>query len=502
MPPASKLLAEEGAAIVSFKLVRGGEFQVPGFWGPVGRAGFVGNSRGVAFCCAHAAPAGCPCSKRHSHLLLPSYYKRAPRPTNAQTHNSTPTPRARRAQEAGITELLMAPAKLADRLPGCSGTRNLSDNLSDLRAQVAANTKGIGLVGELIREHGLRVVVAYMRFIQAAAEAAVREMLREFSERQVRRARAQGGGAAKEGWGGRFWRGGLGGKSRAMERVAGRAGGGGGQQQRVQRHPALRNINTHAQHRQQQHTTATTPPPPTQNIQQTHKTAQGLPPVGTVTAEDQLDDGAPIRLAVTIDRAAGSARFDFTGTGPEVYGNLNAPPAVAFSAVIYALRCMVRRDVPLNQGCLAPVEVVIPEGCLLNPSAEAAVVGGNVLTSQRVTDVVLKAFGAAAASQVCVLLCFARARARAFCLVFGALWARCGARCSAPSCPLSLVRPLGARKSARLALLRLSPLTTPHHHDTNTTLKNTHTTTYNTQQNKHTTKTHLIHTTYNDTRAA
>ena len=501
MPPASKLLAEEGAAIVSFKLVRGGEFQVPGFWGPVGRAGFVGNSRGVAFCCAHAAPAGCPCSKRHSHLLLPSYYKRAPRPTNAQTHNSTPTPRARRAQEAGITELLMAPAKLADRLPGCSGTRNLSDNLSDLRAQVAANTKGIGLVGELIREHGLRVVVAYMRFIQAAAEAAVREMLREFSERQVRRARARGGGRRRKagagGFGGaglvgkagrwRGWRGGLeeeGGNSNACSDT-----------QHSETSTHMRNTdNNNTQ--QQQH------PPPTQNIQQTHKTAQGLPPVGTVTTEDQLDDGAPIRLAVTIDRAAGSARFDFTGTGPEVYGNLNAPPAVAFSAVIYALRCMVRRDVPLNQGCLAPVEVVIPEGCLLNPSAEAAVVGGNVLTSQRVTDVVLKAFGAAAASQVCVLLCFARARARAFCLVFGALWARCGARCSAPSCPLSLVRPLGARKSARLALLRLSPLTTPHHHDTNTTLKNTHTTTYNTQQNKHTTKTHLIHTTYNDTRAA
>ena len=86
----------------------------------------------------------------------------------------------------------------------------------------------------------------------------------------------------------------------------------------------------------------------------------------------------------------------------EVHGNLNAPPAVTYSAVIYALRCLVREDIPLNQGCLAPVTFVIPPGCLLRPSAAAAVVGGNVLTSQRVTDVVLRAFGAAAASQGCM----------------------------------------------------------------------------------------------------
>jgi hypothetical protein len=56
-------------------------------------------------------------------------------------------------------------------------------------------------------------------------------------------------------------------------------------------------------------------------------------------------------------RRAGSATFDFTGTGPEVYGNLNAPPAVAYSAIIYSLRCLVTRDIPLNQGCLAPIKV-------------------------------------------------------------------------------------------------------------------------------------------------
>ncbi|CAN0170408.1 unnamed protein product [Ectocarpus sp. 4 AP-2014] len=118
-----------------------------------------------------------------------------------------------------------------------------------------------------------------------------------------------------------------------------------------------------------------------------------------------MDDGTPIRLAVTVDRTTRSALFDFEGTGAEVLGNLNAPPAVTASAVIYALRCLLpgdAADVPLNQGCLAPVEIRIPEGCLLNPSPTAAVVGGNVLTSQRVTDVILKCFRACAASQGCM----------------------------------------------------------------------------------------------------
>lgn len=92
----------------------------------------------------------------------------------------------------------------------------------------------------------------------------------------------------------------------------------------------------------------------------------------------------------------------FRGTGPEVWGNCNAPKAVTLSALIYCLRCMVGHDVPLNQGCLAPVKVVIPKGCILDPSDNAAVVGGNVLTSQRVVDVVLKAFRVCAASQGCM----------------------------------------------------------------------------------------------------
>ncbi|XP_071437997.1 5-oxoprolinase isoform X1 [Pithys albifrons albifrons] len=98
----------------------------------------------------------------------------------------------------------------------------------------------------------------------------------------------------------------------------------------------------------------------------------------------------------------GSAVFDFGGTGPEVLGNCNAPRAITLSALIYCLRCLVGHDIPLNQGCLAPVQVLIPGGSILDPSPEAAVVGGNVLTSQRVVDVVLKAFGVCAASQGCM----------------------------------------------------------------------------------------------------
>ncbi|KAL3135323.1 hypothetical protein ABBQ32_007517 [Trebouxia sp. C0010 RCD-2024] len=241
MPPMSHTLAEEGAAILSFKLVKGGKFQ-----------------------------------------------------------------------EEGITQLLMAPADLKNEIPGISGTRALNDNLSDMKAQVASNFKGIGLVTALIQEYTLEVVQAYMHHIQANAEQAVRELLRDFSK------------------------------------------------------------------------------------------SQNLREVDTVSAEEHMDDGTPIHLAVTIDRRDGSALLDFEGTGPEVFGNTNAPPAVTYSAIIYSLRCMVPQEIPLNQGCLAPITVRIPPQCLLSPFTEAAVVGGNVLTSQRVTDVVLKCFKAAAASQGCM----------------------------------------------------------------------------------------------------
>lgn len=241
MPPFSKFLYQEGAAIKTFKLVRNGEFD-----------------------------------------------------------------------EAGITEILMNPGSLHASPEPVTGTRNLKDNLSDLKAQVAANQKGILLVGELIKEYRLEVVQAYMLHIQHNAELAVRNMLKDISLRH------------------------------------------------------------------------------------------GLEEVGSVFAEEFMDDGSSIRLRLEIDRRDGSAKFDFEGTSPQVYGNHNAPVAITKSAIIYCLRCLVQQDIPLNQGCLNPIEIHIPKGTLLNPSDEAAVVGGNVLTSQRVTDVVLKAFQACAASQGCM----------------------------------------------------------------------------------------------------
>jgi len=194
------------------------------------------------------------------------------------------------------------------RFPGCSGTRCLGDNISDLKAQAAANYTGIRLIHQLISEYTMDVVQYYMKAIQDSAELAVRNLLKDIAKT-------------------------------------------------------------------------------TGNVLQ---------------AVDFMDDGTPICLKVTIDSVSGSAIFDFTGTGPEVYGNWNAPIAICNSAVIYSLRCLVKSDIPLNQGCINPIKIIVTEGSLLNPSPEAAVCAGNVLTSQRLVDVIFKAFGAMAASQGCM----------------------------------------------------------------------------------------------------
>jgi 5-oxoprolinase (ATP-hydrolysing) len=216
--------------------------------------------------------------------------------------------------EEGITELLMAPEKIKRQkgdLP-VSGTRILTDNISDLKAQVASNQRGIDLLSEMVDHYSLEVVQAYMRHIMINAEEAVRGMLKDLS------------------------------------------------------------------------------------------TSWNLKEVDSVEAVDYLDDGSPIRLKLTIDRRDGSATFDFAGTGKELWGNLNAPKTVTYSAIIYALRCLLEKEIPLNQGCLNPITIILEQGSLLSPGESAAVVGGNVLTSQRVTDVVFKAFKAVAGSQGCM----------------------------------------------------------------------------------------------------
>ena len=115
-----------------------------------------------------------------------------------------------------------------------------------------------------------------------------------------------------------------------------------------------------------------------------------------------MDDGSKIALKITFDRKTKKCEFDFTGTSPQVYGNINTPKSIVYSSIIYCLRCLTNTEMPLNQGCLKPVSVIIPKSSLLNPDSECAVVGGNVTTSQRITDIILKAFGACAASQGCM----------------------------------------------------------------------------------------------------
>jgi len=216
-----------------------------------------------------------------------------------------------RFDEAGITEILMSPAR-APRRKGerpISGTRRLSDNLYDLKAQVAANRKGEALLKDMIRHYGLEVVLAYMTHIQANAEGAVRDMVVELMDRR------------------------------------------------------------------------------------------GMGSTGILRAEDTLDDGTVIAVTVTLHREARALHLDFTGTGPETWGNLNTPRAVVSAASIYVLRTLINEDIPLNGGFLKPVTLTIPHPCLLSPSPQAAVVGGNVETSSRITDVLLKAFEAVAGAQ-------------------------------------------------------------------------------------------------------
>jgi 5-oxoprolinase (ATP-hydrolysing) len=120
-------------------------------------------------------------------------------------------------------------------------------------------------------------------------------------------------------------------------------------------------------------------------------------PDGEHAMTDRMDDGTPIAVTLTIDGER--MRVDFTGSGSQSAGNMNAPRAVTVAAVLYVLRALVGEPIPLNSGCLRPIELVIPRGSVLDPSPDAAVVAGNVETSQRVVDVLLGALGVLAACQ-------------------------------------------------------------------------------------------------------
>jgi N-methylhydantoinase B len=113
----------------------------------------------------------------------------------------------------------------------------------------------------------------------------------------------------------------------------------------------------------------------------------------------EMDDGARIQVKVTINRENRSATIDFTGTSRQLNTNFNAPKAVTQAAVLYVFRTLVDDSIPLNAGCLKPLEIIIPEGCMLNPTYPAAVVAGNVETSQTIVDALYGALGVMAASQ-------------------------------------------------------------------------------------------------------
>ena len=106
-----------------------------------------------------------------------------------------------------------------------------------------------------------------------------------------------------------------------------------------------------------------------------------------------------IRVAIQIDRASQQATIDFSGTSDQLPGNFNAPLSVVRAAVLYVMRLLVDQPIPLNDGCLRPVTIIVPEGSMLHPRHPAAVVAGNVETSQAITDALLIAYGAMAGSQ-------------------------------------------------------------------------------------------------------
>ena len=216
--------------------------------------------------------------------------------------------------EEGVREALLAPGKL----PGMSGCRTLEDSISDLRAQVAANNRGIQLLNGLIASYTLDVVQAYMHHIQTTAELAARSVLQRIAREYGKPGDASEAGAV------------------------------------------------------------------------------------TLQAVDYMDDGTPICLRISIQPETGEATFDFTGSGSQVMNSTNCPTAVVYSAIIYCIRCLVDSDIPLNQGCMKSVKVIVPPSSILCPDDDLPVVAGNVTTSQRVTDVVFMALRAVANSHGCM----------------------------------------------------------------------------------------------------
>ncbi len=178
--------------------------------------------------------------------------------------------------------------------------RNPKQNMADIRAQIAANEKGLQELFRMVEEFSLETVEAYMGHVQDNAEEAVRRVIDRLSD-------------------------------------------------------------------------------------------------GEFTY--MLDDGNSIKVKIIIDHKNRIAKIDFTGTSPQLQNNFNAPASVCLAAVLYAFRTLVKSEIPLNAGCLRPLEIIIPDGSMLRPKSPAAVVAGNVETSQYIVDALFGALGTLAASQ-------------------------------------------------------------------------------------------------------
>ncbi len=205
--------------------------------------------------------------------------------------------------------------------------RNPQQTLADLRAQIAANHKGVDELVAMVAQYGRETVAAYMQHVQDNAEESVRRVITAL---KLRPPGAPDGAPPPEG---------------VEPAPGGRAPGPDG--------------------------------------------AFELP----------LDNGAVIRVQVAVDTAARAATIDFSGTSAQLPNNFNAPKAVTMAAVLYVFRTLVDDDIPLNAGCLKPLRVIVPPGCMLNPHPPAAVVAGNVETSQCVTNALFGALGVMAAGQ-------------------------------------------------------------------------------------------------------
>jgi len=198
-------------------------------------------------------------------------------------------------QEQALLQILTSEAD-----PTKNPARNPEQNIADLKAQIAANNKGMQEMQKAFAQHGQATVLGYMQYVQDNAEQMVRRVISKLHD---------------------------------------------GQYCYV------------------------------------------------------MDNGAEIQVSVTINREDSSALIDFTGTSAQMENNFNAPSAISRAAVLYVFRCLIDEDIPLNAGCLRPLEIKIPEHSLLNPSPPAAVVAGNVETSQCITDALFCALGVVAGSQ-------------------------------------------------------------------------------------------------------